>query len=123
MGLFRKGKTRIIAKFLRTDLVICSHSRQGKTRLITEKIQCIYSFYILYAYDQKGIGGFVDNYKYFFLLFLHENKGYDPSSDNKGFNSLTTRKQLTKFSSANFQKMLCPRYTILKIQRLESQTL
>ena len=33
---FRKGKTRIIAKFLRTDLVICSHSREGKTRLITE---------------------------------------------------------------------------------------
>ena len=26
-----KGKTRIIAKFLRTDLVICSHSREGET--------------------------------------------------------------------------------------------
>ena len=31
MGLFRKGKTRIIAKFRRTDLVIYSHSREGKT--------------------------------------------------------------------------------------------
>ena len=31
LGLFRKGKTRIIAKFLPTDLVICSHSREGKT--------------------------------------------------------------------------------------------
>ena len=31
MGLFRKGKTYIIAKFHRTDLVICSHSREGKT--------------------------------------------------------------------------------------------
>ena len=31
MGLFRKGKTCIIAKFLRTDLVICSHSREGET--------------------------------------------------------------------------------------------
>ena len=31
MGLFRKGKTLIIAKFHRTDLVICSHSREGKT--------------------------------------------------------------------------------------------
>ena len=31
MGLFRKGKTSIIAKFHRTDLVICSHSREGKT--------------------------------------------------------------------------------------------
>ena len=31
MGLFRKGKTCNIAKFQRTDLVICSHSREGKT--------------------------------------------------------------------------------------------
>ena len=29
--LFRKGKTHIIAKFQRTYLVICSHSREGKT--------------------------------------------------------------------------------------------
>ena len=28
---FRKGKTSIIAKFLTTDLVICSHSREGET--------------------------------------------------------------------------------------------
>ena len=31
MGLFRKGKTRIIAKFHRPGLVICSHSSEGKT--------------------------------------------------------------------------------------------
>ena len=31
MGLFRTGKTGIISKFYRTDLVICSHSREGKT--------------------------------------------------------------------------------------------
>ena len=31
MGLFRKGKTHIVAKFLRTDLDICSHSREGET--------------------------------------------------------------------------------------------
>ena len=31
MGLFRKGKTCIIAKFHRTNLVICSLSREGKT--------------------------------------------------------------------------------------------
>ena len=31
MGLFRKGKIGIIAKFHRTDLVICSHSRGTKT--------------------------------------------------------------------------------------------
>ena len=29
LGLFRKGKTRIIAKFHRTDLVTCSHFREG----------------------------------------------------------------------------------------------
>ena len=26
-----KGKTHILAKFLWTDLVICSHSREGET--------------------------------------------------------------------------------------------
>ena len=31
MGLFRKGKTCIIAKFYMIDLLICSHSREGKT--------------------------------------------------------------------------------------------
>ena len=31
LGLLRKDKTGIIAKFQRTDLVICSHSRDGKT--------------------------------------------------------------------------------------------
>ena len=31
LGLFRKGKTLIISKFHRTDLYICSHSREGKT--------------------------------------------------------------------------------------------
>ena len=30
LGLFRKGKTHVIAKFHRTDLVICSHSREEK---------------------------------------------------------------------------------------------
>ena len=30
MALVRKGKTRITAKFHRTDLVIFSHSREGK---------------------------------------------------------------------------------------------
>ena len=30
LGLFRNGKTRILAKFQWTDLVICSHSREGK---------------------------------------------------------------------------------------------
>ena len=34
-------------------------------------------------------------------------------------NSLTTKKQTTKFSSANFQKLLNPSYIILRTQRLE----
>ena len=29
--MFQKGKTCIIAKLHRTDVVICSHSREGKT--------------------------------------------------------------------------------------------
>ena len=32
-----KGKTCIIAKFQRIDLVICSHFREGKTLLIANK--------------------------------------------------------------------------------------
>ena len=31
LGLFRKGKTCIIAKFHRTNIVVYSHSRKGKT--------------------------------------------------------------------------------------------
>ena len=34
LGLFKKDKTRIIAKFHRTDLVICNHSREGKTPVL-----------------------------------------------------------------------------------------
>ena len=30
LGLFRKGRTRFIAKFHMTELVICSHSRERK---------------------------------------------------------------------------------------------
>ena len=36
-------------------------------------------------------------------------------------NSLTTKKQITKFLSANFQKMLSPSCIILRIQRLEGK--
>ena len=37
------------------------------------------------------------------------------------FNSLTTRKQMKKFLSANFQKMLSPSYIVLSIQSLEGK--
>ena len=36
-------------------------------------------------------------------------------------NFFTTKKQMTKFSSANFQKILRPSYIILRIQRLEGK--
>ena len=42
-------------------------------------------------------------------------------SDIVGFNSLNTKKQMTKFSSANFQKMLSPSYIIFRIQRLDGK--
>ena len=35
--------------------------------------------------------------------------------------SLTTKRQTTNFSFANFQKLLSPSYIILRIQRLESK--
>ena len=41
MGLFRKGKTCVIAKIHRTDLVICSHSREGQT-LSYRRINTVY---------------------------------------------------------------------------------
>ena len=34
MGLFRKGKTRMAAKFQRTDLVIYSHYREGENPVL-----------------------------------------------------------------------------------------
>ena len=45
----------------------------------------------------------------------------EESTSKQWVNSLTTEKQTTKFSSANFQKMLSPSYIILRIQRLEGK--
>ena len=36
-------------------------------------------------------------------------------------NSLTTKKQTTKFSSADFEKMFSPSYIILEIKRVEGK--
>ena len=36
MGLFRRGKTHIIAQLHRTDQVTCSHSGEKETLLIAE---------------------------------------------------------------------------------------
>ena len=40
----------------------------------------------------------------------------------KKLKSLTTKEQTTKFSSANFQKMLGLSYIILRFQRLEGNS-
>ena len=42
-------------------------------------------------------------------------------TNSRYINSLTTEKQTTKFSTANFQKNFNPSYTILRIQRLEGK--
>ena len=36
LGLFKKGSSHIIAKFHRIDVVIWSHSKEGKTHLTAE---------------------------------------------------------------------------------------
>ena len=53
-------------------------------------------------------------------ILLKGGLNLEPTTANN-FNSLTTEKQTTKFSSANFQKILNPSYTILRIQRLEGK--
>ena len=45
MELFWKGKTRIMVKFHRTDVVICSHSREGKT-LSYSQINTVYQGFL-----------------------------------------------------------------------------
>ena len=48
LGLFRKGKICILATFHRTDLVICSHSREGKP-LYYSQINMIFHYNIPYV--------------------------------------------------------------------------
>ena len=48
LDLFRKGESRTIAKFHRTDLDICSHSRERKT-------SCYSRINTVYAYMRKGL--------------------------------------------------------------------
>ena len=49
MGLFRNGKTRITTKFQRTDLVICSHSREGKTLFYNEINMVVARYRVFYV--------------------------------------------------------------------------
>ena len=57
----------------------------------------------------------IENKSDFFLQILFRNQF--------NLNSLTTKKQTPKFSSANFEKkkLLSPSYIILRIQRLEDK--
>ena len=47
-------KTRIIAKFLRTDLVICSHSRKGKNPSYSQ-INTVYGNFSHFSAIKKNI--------------------------------------------------------------------
>ena len=51
-------------------------------------------------------------------IYLSADAGWSWSHVSYHINSLTTKKQTTKFSSANFQKNLSLSYIILRIQRL-----
>ena len=47
LGLFKRGKTRISAKLHRTDLIICTHSREGKTPFYSRINTVLYPDYFL----------------------------------------------------------------------------
>ena len=59
------------------------------------------------------------------LIFLvccyRKNHSCHIFSHHMSVNSLTTKKQMTKFSSANFQKLFSPSDIILRIQRLQGK--
>ena len=69
MGLFRKGKTKIIAKFYRTDLVIYSHSREGKTlsyshiNTVSGYYFCFYIYFVELYIFLSSIGKKMKNIK------------------------------------------------------------
>ena len=51
-GIVLEGKTRIVAKFRRTDLVICSHSREGITPSYS-RINMVHLWFLLVAGETK----------------------------------------------------------------------
>ena len=61
--MFRKGKTHIRAKFHRIDLVICSHSREGKT-LSYSRIDTLSQNYPQNIFSESAI--FLQYYCYIF---------------------------------------------------------
>ena len=57
----------------------------------------------------------------FCFFFFLGGGGVGGGEGGGGFASLTSKKETSKFSSANFQKMLSPIYIILRIQRPEDK--
>ena len=102
MALFRKGKTRKIAIFHRAGLLICSHLREGKTPSYIAKFHGTDLVICSQFREGKTLSysqiNMVTN-----IVFQTE------------INSLTTKKQTTKYLSVNFQNILSPSYNILKI--------
>ena len=88
MGLFRNGKTHIIAKFHRTDEVVCSHVREGKPP----------------SYSRRNTVGTVDGTltadliclyltlrKYLSRFYSYRADMFSILKSTKGHNSVTTR--------------------------------
>ena len=104
LGLFRKGKTCIIAKFLQTDSVICSHSRERKTL----SYSWIYRVYIQVHICAKGLGIGI-TYIYPLQLVIIQLHTYIFNDINKNiYKALLTGKIMNIFSntlSDNFNKV------------------
>ena len=91
------------------------------TAEISEHSSILNHFFFLYILPQKS-SSFPSVAISSTLVIYPKNILYRDSFDiTNSFNSLTTEKQTTTFSSANFQKMLSPSYIILRIQRLEGK--
>ena len=77
-----KGKTHIIAKFLRTDLVICSHSREGETLSYSLINTVLYLQTQLYHFGQfKDLP--VWQHHHFLMPFLKRETAFLISSDDE----------------------------------------
>ena len=83
LGLFRKGENHIIAKFYRNNLVICSHSREGKT-LSYSQINTVLIFSLRPASSHSV---YFSNIKRFHQLSGCENKTIS-ASKHKHFSAL-----------------------------------
>ena len=84
-----------------------------QTLILGTNISVIYTHYVRCSKDK------FKNKK--LILIKNKIKKYRYSSRHISSFSITTERQTTKFSSANFQKMLSPSSVILRIQILEGK--